>query len=65
MRLKIKFEYECQLEIDANEAKNFRGSVTPEFFTVELAEKVNEFFLQNDGRTEVGIITDFEYEVEE
>ena len=64
MKLKIKFEYECQLEIDANEAKNFRVFVTSEFFRRDLTKEINNMFLTNDGRYEIGIVTDFEYEVE-
>ncbi len=65
MRLKIKFEYQCQLEIDQTEAKNFKANVIPEFFTGDLTEEINNIFLQGDGRYEIGSVTDFEYEVVE
>lgn len=63
MKLKIKFEYQCQLDINKEEAKNFKANVIPEFFTDDLTEEINNIFLQDDGRYEIGSVTDFEYEV--
>lgn len=62
MRLKIKFKYECQLDINEEEAKKLKEKL--ELFRVLLNEEVNKIFLQNDGRYEIGSVTDFEYEVE-
>lgn len=62
MKLKIKFKYECQLDINEEEAKKLKEKL--ELFRVLLNEEVNKIFLQNDGRTEAGSVTDFEYEVE-
>lgn len=64
MILKIKFNYACEIQISEEEMVNIKKNMDDEEVFSELTEHVNEFFLADDGRTEVGMISNFNYEVE-
>lgn len=64
MILKIKFNYACEVQISEEEMVNIKKNFDDEEVFSELTEHVNEFFLADDGRTEVGMISNFNYEVE-
>lgn len=65
MILKIKFNYACEVQVSEEEMVNIKKSFDDENTIVEITEEVNEIFLADDGRTEVGMISNFNYEVEE
>lgn len=65
MILKIKFNYACEVQVNEEEMLNIKKNFEDDedvFF--ELTEHVNEFFLADDGRTETGMISNFNYKVE-
>ncbi|WP_040397606.1 hypothetical protein [Anaerococcus senegalensis] len=64
MILKIKFNYACEVQVSEEEMVNIKKSFDDEDVIFELTEDVNEIFLADDGRTEVGMISNFNYEVE-
>lgn len=64
MILKIKFNYACEVQVSEEEMVNIKKNFDDENSIVEITEKVNEIFLADDGRTEVGMISNFNYEVE-
>lgn len=64
MILKIKFNYACEVQISEEEMVNIKKNFDDEEVFFELTEHVNEFFLADDGRTEVGMISNFIYEEE-
>ena len=43
---------------------NIKKRFDDENTIAEMTEEVNEIFLADDGRTEVGMISNFNYEVE-
>lgn len=63
MILKIKFNYACEVQVSEEEMVNIKKSFDDEDVIFELTEDVNEIFLADDGRTEVGMISNFNYEV--
>lgn len=65
MKLKIKFEYQCELQIKEKDVENIKTKLIPEEFIGEITNYVNDLFLMEDGRTEAGGVTDFKYEVVE
>ena len=65
MILKIKFNYACEVQVSEEEMVNIKKNMDDENSISEIAEHVNEIFLADDGRTEVGMISNFNYEVEE
>ena len=65
MILKIKFNYACELQVSEEEMVNIKKNLNDENSLSEITERVNEIFLADDGRTEVGMISNFNYEVEE
>lgn len=64
MILKLKFNYACEIQVSEEEILNIKKNFDDEEVFSELTEHVNEFFLADDGRTEVGMISNFNYEVE-
>lgn len=64
MILKIKFNYACEVQVSEEEMVNIKKSFDDENTIAEITEEVNEIFLADDGRTEVGMISNFSYEVE-
>lgn len=66
MKLKCEFTYKCELEATKEEIKIIKGKYAEkERFLENLSSEVNNFFLADDGRTEVGMVTDFKIEVED
>lgn len=65
MILKIKFNYACEVQVSEEEMVNIKKNLGDENSISEITERVNEIFLADDGRTEVGMISNFNYEVEE
>lgn len=65
MILKIKFNYACEIQVSEEEMFNIKKNMDDENAISEITERVNEIFLADDGRTEVGMISNFNYEVEE
>lgn len=65
MILKIKFNYDCEIKVSEEEMLNIKKNFgdDDEVFS-KLTEHVNEFFLVDDGRAEMGMISNFNYEVE-
>ena len=59
MILKIKFNYACEIQVSEEEMVNIKKNMDDENSISEITEHVN------DGRTEVGMISNFNYEVEE
>lgn len=64
MILKIKFNYACEIQVCEEEMLNIKKNFDDEEVFSELTEHVNEFFLVDDGRTEMGKVSNFNYEVE-
>lgn len=64
MILKLKFNYACEVQVSEEEMLNMKKNIDDENSISEITEHVNEFFLTGDGRTEVGMISNFNYEVE-
>lgn len=64
MILKIKFNYACEVQISEEEMVNIKKNLNDENTISEITEQVNEIFLADDGRTEMGKISNFNYEVE-
>lgn len=64
MILKLKFNYPCEVQVSEEEMVNIKKSFDDENTIAEITEEVNEIFLADDGRTEVGMISNFNYEVE-
>lgn len=60
----MKFNYHCELDVTEDEAKLIKNRINDEFI-FGLTEEINEIFLSDDGRTEAGMISNFDYEVEE
>lgn len=63
MILKIKFNYACEVQVSEEEMVNIKKNIDDENSISEITEHVNEIFLADDGRTEVGMISNFNYEV--
>ena len=64
MILKLKFNYACEVQVSEEEMINIKKNLDDENAIVEITEQVNEIFLADDGRTEAGMISNFNYEVE-
>lgn len=64
MILKIKFNYACEIQVSEEEMINIKKNMDDENSISEITEHVNEIFLADDGRTEAGMISNFNYEVE-
>lgn len=65
MIIKIKFNYICEIQVSEEEMLNVKKRLDDENSIFEITDHVNEIFLADDGRTEVGMISNFNYEVEE
>lgn len=65
MKLKCEFTYKCEIEVTKEEIEIIkRKYAEKERITEDLLNEINSFFLADDGRTEVGMITDFKIEEE-
>lgn len=62
-KLKVKFIYECEIEIKSEELELLSKNLNNQENIDNLAKDINEMFLTGDGRTEAGAITDFTFEV--
>ena len=65
MRLKIKFEYQCEFELKESEVEGMKTKLKGDEFVIDLTNVLNKMFLQEDGRTEAGGVTSCECKVEE
>lgn len=65
MILKLKFNYACEVQVSEEEMVNIKKNMDDENSISEITNYVNEIFLADDGRTEVGMISNFNYEVRE
>lgn len=63
-KLKVKFIYECEIEIKSEELELLSKNLNNQENIDNLAKDINEMFLTGDGRTEAGAVTDFTFEVE-
>ena len=64
MIFKIKFNYACEIQVSEEEMVNIKKNMDDENSILGITDSVNEIFLADDGRTEVGMISNFNYEVE-
>lgn len=65
MKLKVKFTYECEIEVDEEELEILNKNCNNQQHIDSLAEHINDLFLIEDGRNEAGAVTDYTFEVEE
>lgn len=66
MKLKCKFTYKCEVELTKAEVKIVKLKYAEkERIKEDLLNEINSFFLVGNGRNEVGVMTDFNLEVEE
>lgn len=63
-KLKVKFIYECEIEIKSEELELLSKNLNNQENIDNLAKDINEMFLTGDGRTEAGAVTNFTFEVE-
>lgn len=64
MKIKIKFNYACEIQASEEEILQVKKNLDDENAIFAITEDINEIFLSGDGRTEAGVISDFNYEVE-
>lgn len=64
MILKIKFNYAYEVQVSEEEILEIKKNIDDENSISKITEHVNEIFLADDGRTEKGMISNFNYEVE-
>ena len=64
MKIKIKFNYACEIQASEEEILQVKKNLDDENAIFAITEDINENFLSGDGRTEAGMISDFNYEVE-
>ena len=64
MKIKIKFNYTCEIQVSEEEILQVKKNLDDENVIFAITEDINEIFLSGDGRTEAGMISDFNYEVE-
>lgn len=65
MKIKIKFNYACEIQASEEEILKVKENLDDENAVFEIIEDINEIFLSGDGRTEAGMISNFNYEVKE
>lgn len=63
MKIKINFNYTCEIHVSKEEINNITKNLDDENTIFELTENINDIFLSDDGRTEAGMISNFNYEV--
>lgn len=63
MKIKINFNYTCEIHASKKEINNITKNLDDENTIFELTENINDIFLSGDGRTEAGMISNFNYEV--
>lgn len=62
MKIKINFNYTCEIHASKEEINNITKNLDDENTIFELTENINDIFLSGDGRTEAGMISNFNYE---
>lgn len=72
MKVRVNFNYSAEVEVNQSEMEEIRNRLKGEYSqTVEKAyqdfvtKEINEMTLINDGRKEVGYISNLKIEVEE
>lgn len=72
MKVRVNFNYSAEVEVNQSELEEIRNRLKGEYSqTVEKAyqdfvtKEINEMTLINDGRKEVGYISNLKIEVEE
>lgn len=63
MKIKINFNYTCEIHTSKEEINNITKNLDDENTIFELTENINDIFLSGDGKTEAGMISNFNYEV--
>ena len=63
MKIKINFNYTYEIHASEEEINNITKNLDDENTIFELTENINDIFLSGDGRTEAGMISNFNYEV--
>lgn len=63
-KLKVKFTYECEIEVKPEELEILKKNLNDQENIDGLVEDINEIFLTRDGRTEAGAVTNYTFEVE-
>ena len=64
-KLKVKFTYECEIEVKPEELEMLNKNLNNQENIDGLVEEINEIFLVGDGRTAAGAVTNYTFEVEE
>lgn len=64
MKLKVKFEYQCETEIKPENIETVEKNINNQEFINKIEHKINSVFLSYDGRTEAGGITTFQKRLE-
>lgn len=64
-KLKVKFTYECEIEIKPEELEILKKNINDQRNIDGLVEEINEIFLTGDGRTEAGAVTNYTFEVKD
>ena len=64
-KLKVKFTYECEVEVKPEELEMLNTNLNNQENIDGLVEEINEIFLVGDGRTEAWAVTNYTFEVEE
>lgn len=63
-KLKVKFTYECEIEVKPEEIEILNRNINAQENIDSLVEEINGIFLVGDGRTEAGAVTNYTFEVE-
>lgn len=64
-KLKLKFEYQNEIEIKPDEVEAFEESIGTKINVNNIQWAINNLFFFNDGRLEVGRVKKFNCEVEQ
>lgn len=64
-KLKVKFTYECEIEVKPEELEMLNKNLNNQENIDGLVEDINEIFLTGDGRTEAGAVTNYTFEVKD
>lgn len=64
-KLKLKFEYQGEIEIKPDEVEAFEESIGTKINSNSVQWAINKLFFFDDGRLEIGRVKKFSCEVEE
>lgn len=64
-KLKLKFEYQSEIEIRPDEVEAFEESIGTKINLNNVQWAINNLFFFNDGRLETGRVKKFNCEVEQ